>query len=186
MSSESTPAPGESPDRRDFVKKVVAGGIGGVLVLPPLAAGITVWTDPLRRGGTGGQQIRVTSLSALPEDGVPRKFPVVGSRVDAWTHTAARPIGAVYLRREPGKPVQAFNVVCPHAGCFVDYSAAGAGPGRFVCPCHDSSFALDGRISDPHSPAPRGLDALEVEVRDGDVWVKFQNFRAGVTEKIPV
>jgi hypothetical protein len=31
------------------------------------------------------------------------------------------------------------------------------------------------------------MDQLEVEVRGGkEVWVKFQNFRAGVAKKIPV
>ena len=37
------------------------------------------------------------------------------------------------------------------------------------------------------SPSPRGLDELEVEIRsDNEIWVKFQNFRAGEKEKIPV
>ena len=40
--------------------------------------------------------------------------------------------------------------------------------------------------SSPGSPAPRGLDELEVEIRNkSEVWVKFRNFRAGVPEKIP-
>jgi Rieske Fe-S protein len=56
----------------------------------------------------------------------------------------------------------------------------------YLCPCHNSTFALDGKINDPDSPAPRGLDELAVEVRkNGEVWVKFQNYRAGVSEKIP-
>jgi menaquinol-cytochrome c reductase iron-sulfur subunit len=31
------------------------------------------------------------------------------------------------------------------------------------------------------------MDELEAEVRgNGEIWVKFQNFRKGVPEKIPV
>jgi hypothetical protein len=30
------------------------------------------------------------------------------------------------------------------------------------------------------------LDALDVELRGDEVWVKFQNFQAGHAEKIPV
>jgi hypothetical protein len=30
------------------------------------------------------------------------------------------------------------------------------------------------------------LDALDVELRGNEVWVKFQNFEAGRREKIPV
>jgi len=104
--------------------------------------------------------------------------------VDAWSRTPNVPVGAVYLQRVGENKVRALNVVCPHAGCFVDYRPAN---GNYFCPCHNSSFALDGKILDPKSPSPRGLDELPVEVRNGtEVWVTFQNFRAGVHEKIPV
>jgi menaquinol-cytochrome c reductase iron-sulfur subunit len=173
------------PDRRGFFKKLAANVIGGIITLVPLAAGLAVWLDPVRRKSkTGGQLVRVASLSALPEDGVPRKFPVLASRVDAWNKSPATAVGAVYLRRVKDQKPIAFNVVCPHAGCFVDYV-----PGKqdFLCPCHNSTFALDGKVNDPASPAPRGLDQLEVEIRDGsEIWVNFENFRAGIHEKIPV
>jgi menaquinol-cytochrome c reductase iron-sulfur subunit len=171
------------PDRRGFLKKAAASVIGAVITVVPFAAGLAVWLDPLRRKGGAGQLVRVASLSALPEDGIPRKFAVLASRVDAWNKSPESAIGAVYLRREKGAMPRAFNVVCPHAGCFVDYMAS---KDSYLCPCHNSTFALDGKINDPKSPSPRGLDELEVEVREnGDILVKFQNFRAGVSEKIP-
>ena len=171
-------------DRRSFLKKLASGVIGAVITLIPAAAGLAVWLDPARRKtNTGGQTVRVASLSALPEDGVPRKFAVLASRVDAWNKSPETAVGAVYLLREKGGKPRALNVVCPHAGCFVDYLEARR---SYLCPCHNSTFALDGKINDPKSPAPRGLDELEVEIRnDSEVWVKFQNYRAGVAEKIP-
>jgi len=186
QSAAESAGSGPPPDRREFFKKVLAGGIGGVLMAPPLAAGVAVLCDPLRRAGVAGQWVRVTSLKALPEDGLPVKFPVIGRRVDAWTQSAAKVIGAVYLRRLADRKVEAFNVVCPHLGCFVDFVPNFRGKPRFVCPCHDSTFALNGAIDDPTSPARRGLDTLAVDLRDGEVWVQFENFRAGVSEKIPV
>jgi menaquinol-cytochrome c reductase iron-sulfur subunit len=126
----------------------------------------------------------VTNLEALPDDGVPRKFPVLATRVDAWNRTSQVPIGAVYLRRLSDGKVQAFNVVCPHLGCFVDYLPD---RGKYLCPCHNSTFTTAGKIDDRASPAPRGLDSLEVELRDGkEVWVKFENFQAGRPDKVPV
>jgi menaquinol-cytochrome c reductase iron-sulfur subunit len=119
----------------------------------------------------------------LPPDGVPRKFPVLADRTDAWNKYLNVPIGAVYLRRTSADKVEALNVVCPHAGCFVDFNPA---VGGFRCPCHNSTFTVDGKIDSPASPAPRGLDSLEAEVRNGDVWVVFQNFKAGQKEKVPV
>ena len=62
-----------------------------------------------------------------------------------------------------------------------------AARGKFLCPCHNSLFAVDGAIADAKSPASRGLDSLEVELRnEREVWVKFQTFKAGVKEKLPV
>ena len=173
-----------TPDRRGFLKRATAGVLGILSLLAPIGAGLAVLFDPLKRKSAGAASaVQVTTLAALPDDGIPRKFAVISSRVDAWNRSSATPIGAVYLRREKGKSIKALNVVCPHAGCFVDYRA---GAHNYLCPCHNSTFALDGAINDPKSPSPRGLDELEVEIRnENEVWVKFQNYRAGVAEKIP-
>ncbi|MEP6663208.1 MAG: Rieske 2Fe-2S domain-containing protein [Verrucomicrobiota bacterium] len=168
--------------RRDFFSRAAAIVIGGIVLLVPAFAGLMVFLDPLRRKNkTGGEAIRVTSLSALPDDGQPRKFPVIASRTDAWNKFPEVPVGAVYLRRT-GKKIEALNVVCPHAGCFVDFV-----PSRecFLCPCHNSTFQLDGKIRDAKSPSPRPLDSLPVEIRGDEIFVVFQNFRSGVAEKIP-
>lgn len=178
------PAPCEACDRRDFFKKSLAVIIGGLAALVPTLAGLMVLLDPLRRKAVGGAAIKVTTLDALPDDGVPRKFPVLADKMDAWNKYHNAPIGAVYLRRTGDGKVEALNVVCPHAGCFVDFSAQRR---EFLCPCHNSSFALDGKIADPKSPSPRALDSLAVEVRgNGEVWVMFQNFQAGRAEKVPL
>lgn len=151
-------------------------------MLAPIGAGVAVFLDPMRRKSAAGEFVRVGFLSALPEDGTPRKFSIVTTREDAWNKLPNVPVGAVYLRRV-GQSVQALNVVCPHAGCFVDFV-----PSRnsYLCPCHDSTFAVDGKINDSKSPAARGMDELEAQIRNGnEVWVKFQNFLAGEVEKIP-
>lgn len=176
----------ESPERtgrRGFIKKSLALAVTGAAAAVPLAAGLMVTADPLRRKGPGAAQIQVATLDALPADGVPRRFSVVTAKTDAWNEYPAAAIGAVYLRRTADNKVMAFNVVCPHAGCFVDYVAA---TGKYLCPCHKSSFAVDGAIADPRSPSPRGLDSLDVEVKaDGSVWVAFENFVAGRPDKVP-
>jgi len=173
--------PGE---RRDFFKQTAALVIGGIAGIFPALAGLTVVFDPLRRKSGASSFTRVASLVSLPSDGVPRKFQVIADRSDAWNKFPQVPIGSVYLRRTGEDKVEAFNVVCPHAGCFVDYNTK---LGSYLCPCHNSTFAIDGRIKDTKSPSARGLDSLEVELRQGtEVWVKFQNFQAGSAEKKPV
>src|SRR5215831_2476988 len=85
-------------NRRSFVKEFLAGSIGLLLGIVPFAAGLVAFMDPLRRKSGTGQAVRVTTLDALPADGIPRKFSVVDARVDAWNKFPETPIGAVYLR----------------------------------------------------------------------------------------
>jgi menaquinol-cytochrome c reductase iron-sulfur subunit len=167
-----------TPQRRGFL----AGVIGIALGIVPLLSGVLVLFDPLRRKAARGEFVFVAPLGAVPDDGTPRKFSVLASRTDAWNKSPETPIGAVYLRRTAPKEVTAFNVVCPHAGCFVEFVSANK---SYYCPCHRSAFALNGAIASA-SPAKRGLDELQVEIRkDNEVWVKFQNFLAGKADKIP-
>jgi menaquinol-cytochrome c reductase iron-sulfur subunit len=178
--TDSDSAP--QPERRGFLKQAAAIIIGAVATLVPLASGLAVFFDPLRKKSKASEFVFVAALSAVPADGMPRKFSVIAAQKDAWSQLPPSPIGAVYLRRI-GKEIEALNVVCPHAGCFVDFVADEK---NYLCPCHLSTFALDGRINDPRSPSPRAMDKLKTEIRKGkEVWVKFQNFRAGEPEQIP-
>ena len=176
------PPSGPEP-RRTFLTHISALFVGGAALLAPVLAGVGALLDPLRRGSRDRGLVRVTRLGAIPESGIPKRFAIETDKVDAWTTYQDTPVGAVYLRRT-AEGVLALNVVCPHAGCFVGIASDNS---RFACPCHKSSFDLDGRIDDPGSPAPRGMDSLEVEIRNGDeVWVRFQNFLPGREDKTPV
>lgn len=175
---------GGPPDdsRRGFLAKALSIVTGGLATLTPVAAGVWAFLDPLRRTKAAASFLPVTELAAIPDDGVPRQFPVIADRVDAWTGFAAEPIGAVYLRRSKGsETVEALSATCPHAGCFVEMEPTGK---CFRCPCHNSEFTLDGGIVAP-SPSPRPMDALECRVaKNGEVEVKWQKFRAGVADKV--
>jgi menaquinol-cytochrome c reductase iron-sulfur subunit len=173
----------ENPLRRGFLKKASAVILGAIAGIIPGISGLLVLLDPLRRKSHESGAVLVASLDSLHEDGTPSKFSVIAGHTDAWTQIPEAHVGAVYLRRTGAKTVKALNVVCPHAGCPVEYKKAQNG---YHCPCHNSTFALDGLVNDPKSPSPRGLDELEVEIRnDSEIWVKFQNFQAGHTEKKP-
>lgn len=173
-------APVDIDQRRGFLTRVVALLIGAAAYLPPAAAGAWVFFNPLRQKSQGGRMFRLATLETLDE--VPKKFPVIADRTDAWNRFPNEPVGAVYLRKTADDKVTAIHVVCPHAGCSVQYHAEG---GKFFCPCHSASFDLAGARLDETSPSPRNLDTLDVEIRDGnEVWVKFANFRTGTPEKI--
>lgn len=168
--------------RRGFLASLAAIAVGAAATLIPTAAGLFAFLNPLGKSGGDALRLQITSLDALPDDGMPRRFSVVTARTDAWSQLPAEPIGAVYLRRV-GEDVTAHSAICPHAGCFVEFRD---GDSLYQCPCHDSQFEADGsRIRPEECPAPRGLDSLAVEVDDsGAVWVRYETFRAGTAEKI--
>lgn len=187
----STPSSGQEEPRRSFLTKFLAVVIGAIASLIPFATGLAVFLDPLRsRAKKDGPEsngpegyIKVGMLDGLLV-GKPRRETVIDDRVDAWNLFPQEPVGAVYLLRKEDNTVLAFNVECPHLGCGVDFK-----PDRQVyqCPCHNSSFHVDGPIANEGSPSARGLDSLEVDsdmLKEGEVWVKFQKFSAGKAEKI--
>ena len=173
----------QTPDRRNFVSKAAAIVVGGLIAAVAPVAGLFTFLDPLRRKSDTRGLVRVASLASIPGSGEPRKFPVLDTLVDAWNKTENVPVGAVYVQKTGENTVRVLSAVCPHLGCSVGYNATSHG---YFCPCHRSSFAVDGRVQDPKSPSPRAMDELEAEVRNGDVWVKYQNFRKGSPDKIPV
>jgi len=192
------PTATEPTSRRSFAWEIGALVVGAVTSLAGLAAGVTVFLDPLwrkpqpperyrRSGGAGEGFYRVAALSSIPEDGKPRRFAVIADRIDAWNYTPDQPIGAVYLRRAAGQELQVFHSTCPHAGCSVS-SVESAEGGAFHCPCHNSSFDWEGkRVARPGkiNPAPRDMDTLKYKVVDGDVWVEFKEFYTGRPKATP-
>jgi Rieske Fe-S protein len=58
-----------------------------------------------------------------------------------------------------------FSTVCPHQGCAVA-TVQGA---HIVCPCHGSTFGLDGHVE--QGPAPKGLTPQAVTVTGSRISV---------------
>ena len=174
--------PPSSEERREFLEKAGTICAGCALIGTPVVAGIAVVLDPLRLPPDDAEFLNVTTLDSLPADGTPQKFVIKADKQDAWSRFPDRVIGAVYLRRLKDDLIQAFNVVCPHLGCAIEYRDVEK---DYFCPCHNSDFALEDGSQGRGSPSARPLDSLETKVEDGQVWVKFQNFQTGISEKKP-
>ena len=179
---EPLPVPLEAvPSRRSFLTKATAIIAGGLAGLVPFASSVVFFLDPIiRRHKDGGSDgfLHAANVSALPADGTPERFVLRADIHDAWTLYRNRVLGSIYLRLMPNGQVIAFNDTCTHLGCKVDYQAANK---RFFCPCHHSAFDLEGKRQ--NQTPPRDMDDLQVDIRDGEVFVKYQNFRTATPEK---
>ena len=100
---------------------------------------------------------------------------------DGWKKTRAR--HSVWVRRqaEGDQGIMVFSSICPHLGCPINWHPDQS---EFICPCHGGIFNADGRQIG--GPPPRGMDSLQYEVRGGRLWVRWQDFKIGVAQQIPV
>lgn len=175
--------PAEEEARRDFLKVSVAAGIGACAIGVPVCAAVRLVTAPVFAAETGKKLYPLTFLDSLTER--PKKFSIVDDKQDAWTTLPQQRIGSLFLRRV-GDTVQAFHSLCPHAGCMIQVGLktnpkTGVEEDLFYCPCHLAYFDLDGgRLN---TASPRDMDTLEVEIKDGRVFVKFENFTFGIADK---
>ena len=172
--------------RRDFqcYGTMVLGGLVKLALAVPAVAFLV---SPLRKKHAAGGEDAFETLTSLSQlaVGVPRSFAIIRDRIDAWVKYPSEPAGSVWLIRQPPgakEEVVAFTAECTHLGCAINLSADGK---SFLCPCHTSSFDLQGRPQN-HVP-PRPMDRLDVELSgdpDPKVRVKFQRFRPLAEERI--
>ncbi len=179
MTTPTTPLP---DDRRGFLAKLLALGLGAISLAVPTLSALAAFLNPWRQKSETANWIRVTSLDALPADGSPQFCPVIADHADAWNGYPAEPIGAIFLRRVSDKEVLALQTICPHNGGCVSYDSEKK---NFYCPYHGALFDLRGGRLDQKSVSPRDLDKLEVDAaRLPEVWVKFERFQDGTAERI--
>ena len=77
---------------------------------------------------------------------------------------------AILIRTADGT-YHAYGQKCTHLSCPVYYAREHQ---RLECPCHEGAFnAATGDVL--YGPPPRPLDAIEVEMRDGQIWAIGRN-----------
>jgi Rieske Fe-S protein len=173
---------GAAPDagRRRLLVLGVGAACTGVAAVT-LGPAAKFLTHPVRVPTTTGSDafIPAGSLSQLSTK-VPMKVDLYSDKVDAWNRVEHVKVGSAWVLEREGQLV-ALSTVCPHLGCAIDYEAQAE---RFVCPCHDSYFDLDGKATE--GPSPRDMDALEVQTEGDTVAIRYQRFKQGVDAKEPV
>ncbi len=122
--------------------------------------------------------IRVAELESIPE-GEPVRLNFIRNEQDAYIQQAT--VHSVWVVRRSQAEVTAYSPICPHAGCYYNWSSELR---RFACPCHASVFELNGAVVS--GPAPRPLDTLPSKIDNDTLYIQWKRFKSGVSEKIEI
>lgn len=163
--------------RRSFLAYVTGGIvalIGATVAVPVLGAFIS----PALKKGTEGTWQTLGSLGKFIP-GEPKIVGIALVKKDGWVET--RTARLVWVIRTGEQNFKVYNAQCTHLGCIVDYVSENK---TFNSPCHGGVFSIeDGRVL--AGPPPRPLDMLDYKIEEGELLVKYQDFRMGVPDKIP-
>lgn len=150
------------PQRRNFLAGAVAAltsFIGGAIAVPSIghiiSPALTAETKPL---------LSLGDVSEF-EVGTPKRVDFVYYKRDGWIEEQTS--GSAWIVRTGEEDFTVFNPQCTHLGCPYGWDADGQ---RFICPCHDGIFAIDGRVTG--GPPPRPLDRYEHRVEGGKLFVR--------------
>jgi menaquinol-cytochrome c reductase iron-sulfur subunit len=109
--------------------------------------------------------------------GHPTQLDHVTTIRDGWMETKAQK--AVWAVKQPQGDVKVFSPICTHLGCGYRWDDAEK---KFLCPCHGSSYDVDGRVLG--GPAPRPLDLLPAKVENGRLLVLYKEFKSGLPQSV--
>ena len=136
--------------RRDFLKLVT--GTASALGLGALLIPLVTYFFP-------------SKLEEVPSDPVlvcaENELPVGDSRLVKFGRYPA-----LVINTEQG--LRVYSAVCTHFACLVKWEPES---GRIMCPCHEGYFEpFDGHVIS--GPPPEPLMPFEVEVVDGQIYIK--------------
>lgn len=149
----------EGSTRRGFhliVLNILGALVGLAIVLPTL---VYLLFPPKGRKESGW--IDAGDISQLtPNDPVEMSFQK--TRMDGWRLVTEKKTAWVVKGND--NKVTAFGPQCTHLGCAYHFEGK-----QFLCPCHNSFFSIDGKVT--AGPAPRPLDQYVVKIENNRLQV---------------
>ena len=143
-------------DRRLFHLSVIYGlwAVMSAALAVPAAVYLLFPPRPRRKGE---EWVEAGDVGQL-QPNAPEEFIFRRTRVDGWKTTTVKT--TAWVLKTESNEVVAFAPQCTHLGCAYHYDVRNK---EFLCPCHTSTFALDGRVLT--GPAPRALDRYDVKLQ---------------------
>jgi Rieske Fe-S protein len=156
--------------------------IGALLMatVATVAAPLGIYLFPPPSPNQTKQKIRVALATPIAElgEGVASRFDAPAGMAFIMAdggegNAAGDPTFGGFLARDQGT-LRAFAITCPHLGCSYAFDD---GKRHFVCPCHGSEFALDGKVI--HGPATSPLSHLTWEAGPGANEIDVEGLAIG-------
>ena len=143
---------GEGTTRRGF--HLIVLNILGALVTFAIAIPTLVYLLFPPKGRNENGFIDAADISQLaPNEPIEVSFQK--TRMDGWRQVTEKKTAWVVKGND--NKVTAFGPSCTHLGCAYHYENK-----QFMCPCHNTFFSIDGKVT--AGPAPRPLDQYLIKI----------------------
>lgn len=163
----------EKINRRNFFK-VLSGVFAGLMTFTLGIPMIESLAGTIKKT-TKRNYSKLTSLSSIPEK-KPVNLPFVITEEDAFLKSS-QPENVWAVKKSESNTV-VYSPICPHLGCRYQWHSERK---LFICPCHHSVFNIDGKVVS--GPAPRPLDTLPTETKNNYLYVLWERFKPGISQK---
>ena len=145
----------EGATRRSFYIAAIYGVWAAIAVALGIPALVYLFLPPKARKEE--EWIEIADVTKLAPN-TPVEMVFRRNRVDGWKVTSEK--GTAWVVKHAGNSVTAFGPQCTHLGCAYHWDDRKS---EFLCPCHNSLFAIDGKVVS--GPAPRPLDRYQTKVQ---------------------
>jgi menaquinol-cytochrome c reductase iron-sulfur subunit len=148
-------------NRRTFYLTFIYGLWSLIAAIMAIPAAVYLLFPPRPRRQE--EWVEAGSLSQL-QPGTPAEWIFRRNRTDGWKVSSEKT--SAWVVKKPDQHVIAFGPQCPHLGCAYRWEA---GSQSFLCPCHTSTFSLDGEVLS--GPAQRPLDRYDTKIVGDKMYV---------------
>lgn len=148
------------PERRNFLVSAIYG-LGAMMSAALGIPAITYLFAPAKSRAKTNDWVDVVDIGKLPV-GEPAEILFQRTRVDGWKVIDEKT--SAWLVKKSDNEVYALAPGCTHLGCAYSWQKDKK---EFLCPCHTSTFSVDGTVT--AGPAPRALDRYASRIVNGKV-----------------
>ena len=147
--------------RRSFYTVLInlLGGLIAAIVAIPAAAYLLL--KP--KGDETDQLVEIGDAATLEVD-QPKEVVFFRKRVEGWKSSKEKT--TAWVVKNGSGEVVVFDPQCTHLACAYHWED---GQKMFLCPCHTSSFGIDGKVLG--GPAPRPLDRYVTKIEGGKILI---------------